>query len=127
MFKGIADILGHSLLTHHAPTRRQVLVFWMGSFQVEQDGPFLSFFGAYMKARLPDDDAFHFIYPTAAAAVPKRTFNRPEMCVRSSDIGVTLSDDLMATSDAKHDSKEREILVKNIQLIYNLTLAIAAA
>ena len=80
-----------------------------------------------MKARLPDDDAFHFIYPTAAAAVPKRTFNRPEMCVRSSDIGVTLSDDLMATSDAKHDSKEREILDKNIQLIYNLTLAIAAA
>ena len=49
MFKGIADILGHSLLTHHAPTRRQVLVFWMGSFQVEQDGPFLSFFlqGSY--------------------------------------------------------------------------------
>lgn len=45
MFKEIADILGLSLLTHHAPTRRMFKCwgFWMGSFQVEQDGPFLSF------------------------------------------------------------------------------------
>jgi hypothetical protein len=73
-----------------------------------------SILGAYKQARLPDDDAFHFISQLLPS--PKE-HSIGQKCVRSSDIE-SLSDDLMATShDAKHDSREKEHPRKNKILV----------